>query len=206
MPRNSKKAGNKKIGLFGGSFDPVHNAHIQLATAAKHQLGFDEIWVLIDKTPRGKNTKTSYEDRLEMMRLATQDHDFFIIDKLDIQTEGKTHDHKTLLELRDMYPNYKFSLIVGLDTMATFHFWEDPKTFCEIVDFAVINRPSHKPEHMDEVRQNLGELSEKFNYRFIDFEETGLSSTHIRAKLKDEKYIPDIHPDVLRYVKTKKLY
>jgi len=197
---------NKKIGLFGGAFDPIHAAHVQLAVSAKDTLDLDEVWLLIDKEPRDKNTAASYRDRIHMAELATQAYPFIIVDKLSVQIEGKTHDHTTLIDLKDRFPFYTFSMIFGIDILLNFHKWEAPEVFCNNVDFAIAGRPPYTEFDVNLIKRNLGPLAEKFRYRLIDFQESSTSSTLVRSQLLAKKYSADIHPEVHDYILKEQLY
>lgn len=196
----------KNIGLFGGSFDPVHDEHIKLAVAAKHQLNLDEVWILIDKSPRLKNTKTSYEKRLEMVKIAASEHDFLKTSELDMQKAGRTHDHGTLVELVQTFSSYKFTLIAGSDTIVSFGKWEKPEVFCRFVDFAIIMRPSWEIQQIEKMLSEIGFVAPAFRYRIINYPKSTVSSTRIRSALANNENPAGLHPAVARYIEANNLY
>lgn len=197
---------SKKIGLFGGSFNPVHDAHIQLALTTKSELNLDEIWILIDKNPRNKNNIVPYDDRLSMVKLATSSQPSIVVDRLDIQKIGRTHNHKTILELKNQFPDFSFTMILGLDAMVHFSKWEAPEIFCENVDFAIAHRPPHTQQDFDLLRNSLGILSKKLKYKIIDFPQNTTSSTWIRNQLQTKRQSNEIHPEVQNYILDQGLY
>lgn len=196
----------KKIGLYGGAFDPVHQMHVALAVEAKRQLELDEVWILIDKQPRGKSTVTPYQDRLAMMKLATKEYDFIVVDSLPMQQEGRTHDHKTVLELSQKYPRHTYFMLMGIDTFLHFPEWEFPSVFCEYAEFAIAERPPHDPALLDHVRSRLGTYADRLGVHVIDLEPSDISSSFIREQLLADEKVDTLHPHVRDYIRTNQLY
>ncbi len=191
----------KKIGLFGGTFDPVHNTHIAIAEAAHRQLGLDEVWFLADKHPRYKPNATDYDHRLNMLRLATLHNKSLIADVLPVQKNGATHGINTFRKLQNDYPGSSFVIITGLDSILHLPNWDDYKEFIASVDFAVVKRPSQSLDDFNQMIEELTQKSLKLNYRFIDIEPSEISSTSIRSNKKS-----DVHPHVANYIAKNKLY
>lgn len=192
---------SKKIGLFGGAFDPVHNMHIAIAESTLTQLGLDEIWFLADKHPRRKQNTTVYKHRLNMLKLATSHNKNLISDVLPVQKNGATHGIDTFRKLRNDHPEYSFVIISGLDSILYLEQWENHDKFINMATFAVVKRPS---QDMKDFNQMLGRLSQKslrLNHTFVDIKPSDTSSSCIRANKKS-----DVHPHVAKYIADNNLY
>lgn len=200
----------KRIGLFGGSFDPVHTGHIHVAVMAKEQFSLDEILVLIDKEPRGKSTNATYENRLRMVQRATNSYDFFITDKLTMQKEGRTYDSDDLIELIDLLPGAEFYMIVGLDAIVHFDKWEDAHVFTQNVRFIIAERPGADMSKFHEMIKRLDSgIVNNFRYEFLECELRDISSTQVRKFLSNQSVndaSDHLSPLVVDYISEQNLY
>ena len=116
-----------KIGIFGGSFNPVHNGHIRLALFYKEKLQLDLILVIPANIPPHKSVQNfvSADDRINMLKLAFEDYDFVKVSDIEFKISGKNYTVKTLTELKKEYPNDEFYLIVGGDMFLCFETWKE---------------------------------------------------------------------------------
>ena len=192
----------RKVGLFGGAFDPIHKTHVDICIAAKEQLDFDEVWILIDDNPRRKEDVTEYQHRMQMVSMATRKHGFIKTDVLDYQKEGWTYGLNELEEIVARHKDTKFSLIIGIDALAHFRHWDNPERFCDLVTFAVVERPDQGEEILNE----LSNKYTKFKYHKVEFEKSNVSSKSIRHKIKQSLRVDDVDPKVIEYIKQEKLY
>lgn len=197
---------SKKIGLFGGTFDPIHHAHIQLAIQAQEQCDLDEVWILIDKNPRSKSTSTSYLHRLAMAKIASEKHSQLKVDQLSMQREGRTHDINSLRELQVSFPNYRFSLILGLDAVLHLTSWNNVEEFCNRVEFVVAVRPGSSLRKLGRLKNSLNDSGINFNYRILDYPPHDVSSSKIRLSLQKTRISEYIDNTVLDYIKNNDLY
>ena len=112
----------KKIGILGGTFNPIHNGHLALGQAAMEQYDLEEIWLMPSKLPPHKShfAILSEEHRLTMTKLAAQINKNFIASDFELKREGLTYTADTLELLTKEYPDYKFYFIVGGDSLIKF--------------------------------------------------------------------------------------
>ena len=132
----------QRIGIFGGSFDPVHLGHLWIAEAAREQLSLDQVrWIPAATSPLKPHGPTaSDEHRLQMVRLAISGNQFFTIDDREIVRGEVSYTVDTVAEIRSEQPEDEFFLIVGSDSLATFDRWHQPSRLLEMVTLAVIQR------------------------------------------------------------------
>jgi nicotinate-nucleotide adenylyltransferase len=193
----------KKIGLYGGTFDPVHNMHIAIAEKTLEQLFLDQIWFLADKNPRLKDNATDYAHRLKMLSLATSHNEKLISDILPIQKTGATHDINSLRKFIREFPKFDFVIIGGMDSILRIETWDNYDEFIRHAEFAVVKRPGSKPQHFDNLAKRLEEQSFDLNYSFIDINENHLSSSTIRNNRDVENFVS---PKVAEYIRLNQLY
>ena len=108
-----------KIGILGGTFDPIHNAHIEIAKNALEQFKLDKVWIMPTPNPphKDKANITSVEDRVNMFKLAIENIDGLELCDYEIKKEGKVYSADTLTELKELYPDDKFYFIIGSDSL-----------------------------------------------------------------------------------------
>lgn len=196
----------KKIGLYGGTFDPVHDMHIDIAEKTLEQLGLDEVWFLADKQPRTKLSAIDYKHRLEMLRLASQHNDKLIADILPIQKQGATHGIKTLKQFIREYPGHEFVIISGIDSILFLDQWEDYREFVKNVRFAIVHRPGIDKKEFEHLLRKINNQSLELRYDFIDMQLSNQSSSKIRQKIKNNYDDGSINSGVADYIKQNSLY
>lgn len=132
-----------KVGVFGGSFDPIHNGHVALARYALEHCGLDEVWLMV--SPRNPlkphATAASNEDRLEMARLATEGIEGIRVSDFEFSLPVPSYSWLTLTKLREAYPDNSFFLIIGGDNWADFGRWKNPDLILQQFGVIVYPRP-----------------------------------------------------------------
>jgi nicotinate-nucleotide adenylyltransferase len=182
-----------RIGILGGSFDPIHHGHLILARAAKEELGLDRIvFVPANKSPHKADTKpATAENRMEMVRLAIEGEAGFEASDIELQRPAPSYTVETLRELKRSRPKDEFVLLIGADNVATFHTWREPEEIRRLAQIAVLDRAGHAAAGEWPVVRRL-----------ID-----ISSTDIRARAADGRSIRYLTPDaVCDYITTHSLY
>src|SRR6185436_9201197 len=135
-------AAMKRVGLFGGSFDPVHNAHVALATLALGQLQLDEVrWIPLCKSSQKARKLAPAADREAMVRLAIADEPRFILDRTELRRGGVSYTLDTVRELAAAEPDSAWVLILGQDQYEGLHTWRDWRELVARVTLAIANRP-----------------------------------------------------------------
>jgi len=128
------------IGILGGTFDPVHNAHLAIASAALRELGLQQIrWMPTGAPPYRPAPVAAAAHRLAMLKLATAGEPRYAVDERELQPDMSGFTHDTVRALREESPNAEFTLLMGADQYAkreTWHRWPDLEKLCEIAVFA----------------------------------------------------------------------
>lgn len=182
-----------KIGLFGGTFDPVHLGHIKIAEHSIDQFQLDEIWFLADKNPRRKINFSDYQHRLNMLDLATSYNDKLIASSLKYQKQGINYNSSFFESLLTKYPHHEFYIILGADTAKYLKYWDNLNIYQSSAVFLIAKRDS---EQID-IPMNI-------KYHIISTENIEISSTSIRAEPK--KHIDKLNKNVYKYISKNKLF
>jgi nicotinate-nucleotide adenylyltransferase len=182
-----------RIGIFGGSFDPIHHGHLILARAAREELGLDRvIFIPADMSPHKTETKPSTaQDRLAMVQRAIADEDGFAASDIELLRPPPSYTVETLRELKALYPGDELILLIGADNVAKFETWREPDEIRKHARIAVLDRAHHEiPDDWTVVR------------RLVD-----ISSTDIRRRIQAGKSIRYLTPDsVCDYIREHGLY
>lgn len=193
-----------RIGIMGGTLDPVHNGHIQLAQAALSSLNLDGIMLLPVGDPPHKMRTTSKADRLQMARLAAQSTEKIFPCKIEINRTGTTYTVDTLRDLIDANPNTQWYYIVGADTLKVLESWKDFSCVAQMCTFLVCSRAD------EAVSQTCIEnLKRRYGAKFVCLNFTGpnISSTEIRERVRKGLDISALVPNsVNAYIRAHGLY
>ena len=181
----------KKVALIGGSFDPVHMGHINMAKAALEQLNVDEVWFIPTKsTPLKERVLTDEEHRWGMLKLAAAMDERFKVNPVELTRTGRSYTIDTLKQLKKDFEEVEFYWLIGADQAAQFEKWKDADQLVQLAQFTACVRDGQKPENAC------------FDFPAIDMEPTPVSSTEIRNGYK-LNYLPDA---VLKYILDHELY
>tara|TARA_B100000745_G_C20146769_1_gene393249 strand:+ start:433 stop:1620 length:1188 start_codon:yes stop_codon:yes gene_type:complete len=198
-----------RIGILGGTFDPVHIGHLVLAEEALSKLKLDQIWFI----PTGKPwLKESLEitdgfNRLEMVKIATKSNPRFVASSIEIDRSGPTYTIDTLRYLKDkLGTETSIYFILGLDTLANFHRWNRPEEILDLCEFVVSNRPGFgNTKILDEQLErfeSIGSITTLLNIPMLDISGTNLREM-IRQGLSIKYRVPD---GVEEYIYSNGLY
>lgn len=139
------KKTRKKIGLFGGTFNPVHFGHLRVAEEVRERLGFDKVLFIPSCNPPLKSgSLASGRDRYEMTRLSVLGNPFFEISDVECRKPGKSYTVETYAALMKEYPDTDLSLIVGIDSFLDIPAWYQPERLMALASFVVISRPGFR--------------------------------------------------------------
>ncbi len=200
-----------KIGILGGTFNPPHKGHVKLGLDFKKKLSLDKVVVIPAKIPTHKKAKdlVSGEDRLKMCSLAFKDPVFEISD-IETKSDRESYTVYTLEELKKMYPEDEFYLIIGSDMFLIFDKWYRYKDILSMCTVCVEAREND--ESSDELKRfakkTLGIDTKKSDKIIINpVKPFPVSSTEIRQRIKDKKGVKRlVDSDELEYIKIRGLY
>lgn len=178
------------IGIMGGTFNPIHIGHTEIAKAAYVQYHLDEIWFMPNHIPAYKSEDkiVSGEDRLKMIQLAIQDLPYCKASDFELKRDGNTYTIDTLKLLKKQYLEHNFYFIMGADSLFSFDKWRD---YQKIPNYAIILvAPRDEKSKMD-VMVEINKLNECFGkncFHMIDCKEIPCSSSRIRELLTDNAW------------------
>lgn len=197
-----------KIGLMGGTFNPVHFAHLILAEQARVQFQLDEVWFLPSGHPPHKPNSeiVSEEHRIKMLELAIQTNPYFRIETLELYQSGYNYTVETLKRLKTKYPFKEFYFIIGGDSLESFSSWRQPKEILELSHVVAAGRDEMSPDSLSETVQQLNKAYQS-DIKMLQVPNISLSSKMIREQLKVGSSVRYFLPEqVLCYILEKKLY
>ena len=150
----------KKIGIMGGTFDPIHMGHLILGEKAYEQLELDKVLFMPCGNPphkRNRKGRATDEQRAEMVRLAIEDNPHFELSLIEMHEEGYTYTYRTLEQLNKANPDTEYYFIIGADSLFNFDTWMEPERICQEAVLVVATR-DHTP--LKELDQNIDVSSE----------------------------------------------
>lgn len=192
-----------KVGIFGGAFDPPHIGHVQLAVQAKKELKLAEIVIVpTAKSPFGKEWGVSFDDRLEMARLAFGGNDGFKISDIEKKLKGNSYTINTLRALKEIYPEKTdFYLLIGGDQLFSIEKWYRYEALLKECHVTAVTREGISYTDMQEYSNELGRV------KVLNLPIADISSTNLREKLKNGEDTAGLIPDaVLGYINDRGLY
>lgn len=195
-----------KIGIYGGSFNPVHNGHIHLALTAAKELELDKVYLVPSgiSPHRSSAEYASGDDRLEMLRLASEPYEKLGVCDFEIRREGKSYTICTVEEFRRRFPDDELFLLVGSDMLMCFDSWNRFEDILREVTLVVVSR---KDGDADALRQKADELRKFGKILVSGSHPVEISSTEIRKNFsKNEKFSCYLDENVVQYIRSKNLY
>lgn len=197
-----------KIGIIGGTFNPIHNGHILLAVYCKEKLNLDKVIFIPTYTPPHKSDKdlASEVHRLNMCNIAVQNYVDFSVSDIEIKRKGKSYTYETLTSLKKIYPNDTLYFITGADMFLTLDKWKKPEIIFEKAVIAAVPRNSSDSEMLNRHYQNyLKPLGAKACILYKPV--LSVSSTFIRENIENYNLIKSlIDRNVYEYIVKNNLY
>lgn len=197
----------QRIGILGGSFNPVHNAHIAIASDALSDLRLDFVLFIPLGVPPHKNSAimAAPEDRLAMLRLATENESRFVTDTLELDRQGTTYTVDTMRELHKKYPGAEFFYIVGADTLFELKHWREHREVMKLTGFAVLPRANMDVAALD---GTIAQYKAKYGANIVYLKHTAsdISSQEIRLKCLTGHDAYGLPENVAEYIKSHNVY
>ena len=198
MPRGGDNSvASVRIGVFGGSFDPVHSAHLIVAESAARQLNLDHVRFVPAAVqpfkPDGHQTVTAH--RVEMLRRAVRGNPLFVLDLREIERGGISYMVDTLADLRADFPTDELFLLVGADVAHGLPRWKDVQRIGELAEIVAMSRAGARPPASPDIT------------RTIVVPAVDVSATAVRQAVADRKLTPGlVPPAVAEYIRAHKIY
>ena len=190
----------KRIGIFGGSFDPPHLGHLVIAEMARRSLKLDVVYFVPAYKPphkEGRHPSTA-RDRLAMTRLSLYGNARLKVSDLELRRKGISYTVDTVRAFRKLFPESQLFLIIGSDSLRQFHSWKSPRQILDEVSLIVYRRPRSA-----RMKASLRPM----NMSFVGGPLMEISSSEIRKKIQQGKSIRYLVRDnVCRFIQRKKLY
>lgn len=200
-----------RLGIFGGSFDPVHNGHLELARSCQDQAGLDEVWF----TPAARQPlKTegpfaAAEDRCRMLQLATAGQPSWKLYRLEIDRGGTSYTVDTLARVRADHPDAELYFLMGADALRDLPQWHEPQEICRLATPLVARRAGREAPDFASLLPLIGQSRvEEIRQASVEMPEVPVSSTEIRRRVAaGDSGIADLTPpSVADYIASRELY
>lgn len=188
-----------KIGLFFGSFNPIHAGHLIIANYLAHHADLDQVWLVVSphNPLKSKSDLVNMYDRLEMVRLATELAEKIRVSDIEFKLPQPSYTIDTLTHLKERYPEHQFTLIMGADNLKSLKRWKNYELLLRDYSILVYPRPGFEN----------AELASHPSVTITDTPQMEISSTFIRKSLAHGKNIQFFVPDaVLEFIDSKNLY
>jgi nicotinate-nucleotide adenylyltransferase len=195
-----------RIGVFGGTFDPVHLGHLILAEQCREQGRLDQVWFVPAARPPHKAAEelTPFLQRLEMLNLAIAGQPAFRVEELEQDLPGPGYTAVTLEELHQRHPEHAWFLVVGGDALRDLPGWFEPRRIVAQAELLVMPRPGAAMPPAEELQVKLGA---PVRVQIMNVPPIGISSTDLRQRLGEGRSVRYLVPRAVEeYIRDKRLY
>lgn len=198
----------KKIGIMGGTFNPIHYGHLFLAENAYEQVGLDKVLFMPSKNPphKEKPVNITEQQRVDMINLAIEDNPHFELSRMELEREGMTYTADTLAILKRENPNTEYYFFVGTDSLFMMQDWRKPQ---EIFNLCTIVAAGRDNANEEQICRHIKYLEKQFNASiiYIEMPTIQLASCEIRERIAQNRTVRYYMPDsVIEYIKKNELY
>ncbi|MGN0243886.1 MAG: nicotinate-nucleotide adenylyltransferase [Lachnospiraceae bacterium] len=198
----------RKIGILGGTFNPIHYGHLIMAETAYEDYTLDEVWIMPNSDPQYKEIEGSVtgQDRIHMVELAIASNPHFRLSKLEFEREGATYTADTLRILTKRYPEDEFYFILGADSLFQIESWKEYTTVLRLCHIVAASRHSAVADDID---HQIAYLNEKYHadIKRLWMPDVEISSNMIRERIMEGQSVRYLLPDeVIQYSKERGFY
>lgn len=189
-----------KIGILGGSFNPIHNGHLNMAIKAYEQYHLDEVWLIPNGNAPHKDSEKMADatNRLAMCELVAQEYSFIKTCDIEIISEEYSYTYITVTKLREMYPNYEFYFIMGADSLDYFEKWKKPEIIASICKILVVNRDEYSEKDIVEKIRRINTIFPADIY-IVHCSKVNISSTELREQLAKDDVLPSVYEYICKH-------
>ena len=203
-------AAKQRIGIFGGTFDPVHLGHLILAEQCRELGRLDQVWFVPGARPPHKQERlrTPFAQRVEMLALASAGHPAFRVEELENERPGLNYTVDTLEELHRRHPGNDWFLVIGSDTLADLPNWREPVRVLELAGLLIWVRPGSPVLTPEQLRASL-RLPESvpLRYEIVHGPLIDISSSDLRRRVAEGRSLRYLVPRAVEcYIRDKGLY
>jgi len=200
-----------RLGIFGGSFDPVHKGHLLLGDCALEQLLLDELWFVpaASQPLKPSGPVASDHDRLAMLAIAVDGNEKFFVNVLELQRGGVSYTVDTLRDVAAGAPEAELFFLMGADSLADIPKWNSPSEICELATLAVVCRPDSAELNYEVLNEYASaERIRQFQAAQIEMPPTPVSSSAIRRKIAggEGDWEQEVFEEVANYIKRNRVY
>ncbi len=187
-----------KIGVMGGSFDPIHNGHLVAASEVAARLSLDHVVFVPAGDQWQKEITTPAEDRYLMTVIATAENPMFSVSRIDIDRDGPTYTVDTLTQIQRDFPFAELYFIIGADAISGINTWNNPERLLDLAKFIAVTRPGHKIDLPFDSSRSI---------QTLEIPALAISSTDCRERVKNNLPLWYLVPDgVVRFIQKNDLY
>lgn len=189
-----------KIGILGGSFNPIHNGHLNMAIKAYEQYHLDEVWLIPNGNAPHKDSEKMADatNRLAMCELVAQEYSFIKTCDIEIISEEYSYTYITVTKLREMFPNYEFYFIMGADSLDYFEKWKKPEIIASICKILVVNRDEYSEKDIIEKIRRINTIFPADIY-IVHCPKVNISSTELRKQLEKDDVLPSVYEYICKH-------
>lgn len=199
-----------RVGILGGTFDPVHYGHLLLAECSREQCGLDEVWFMpaAQAPHKERGAVATGAQRLEMLRLACDGNQAFRVSTVELDRGGVSYTVQTLEALTAAHPGVAWFLLLGADSLADLPSWREPARICELATPVAVSRPGFEPPDARLLRRLMPEHRRAdADQLLVRMPQVDFSSTDLRQRAATGRSLRyRTPPAVERYIVTQRLY
>lgn len=198
-----------KIGIMGGTFDPIHKGHLMLGEYAKDLYKLDEIWFMPNGNPPHKlnsNIESQTKHRVEMVKLAIEGYDNFKIQLYEVERTEVNYSYLTMQHFKEKFSDDEFYFIIGADSLFAFETWKHPELLVKTCKILAAYRDG---KNTSEMKTQIQYLNKKYGAEIylLNTPNVDISSSEIRRMLKDQENISELVPKaVFSYIQSNNLF
>lgn len=199
-----------KIGIMGGTFDPIHNGHLMLGEYAYRQFDLDEVWFMPNGCPPHKDHARigiNASARMQMVELAIADRSYFLLEDYELQKKSVSYSYATLEHLKERYKEHEFYFIIGADSLFSFERWVHPERIAKSCTILAAYRDEKNDRSVME--EKMAELKRHYQAQIALLETPMMpvSSSELREMIrKGEDITPYVPFAVERFIRQHNLY
>lgn len=198
-----------KIGIMGGTFDPIHNGHLMLGEYAYKLFGLDEVWFMPNGNPPHKSSasiESMTKSRVEMVERAIRGHKHFALELYEVENKEVSYSYKTMGHFQRVYPEHEFYFIIGADSLFSIEKWGKPE---QLFKTCTILAAYRNGKGTAEMLSQIHYLMRKYecDIRLLNTPDMEVSSSEIRDRIKKGLPVAELVPrSVLEYIEVKQLF